>query len=272
LTRKDRLGDLLVHRSGVRVPFPTVRTKLAELTKGVEGESSVEAIRQRVRETYKDEVKPAIGELKESLTGSKLKWSADSFVEMSLLSVGAGSALVNFGLSIPQALLAGGGISLAASADPIQLCPARGTSQECVLLRVGRRAAVWCLKALERLLLNLGPAPVRSESKHMRQPRPAAAQAMLSATPSRDAPYGLRPEIGEDRSLNAARTGDNRPRDGYNFGYSRKAKGPIISDRTSLTALESMVRRGGLVLPWATENKQVKTPEVLKEPHQSHGS
>jgi hypothetical protein len=92
------------------------RTKLAELTKGVEGELSVEAIRQRVHDTYENEVKPAIGDLKESLSGSKLKWSADSFVKMSLLSVGAGSALVNFGLSIPQALLAGAGISLTASA------------------------------------------------------------------------------------------------------------------------------------------------------------
>lgn len=34
------------------------RTKLAELTKGVEGQTSVEAIRQRVHDTYENEVKP----------------------------------------------------------------------------------------------------------------------------------------------------------------------------------------------------------------------
>ena len=42
---------------------------------------------------------------------------------------------------------------------------------------------------------------------------------------------------------------------GHNRGHSDKEKGPIISDRPSLTALFSMVRRGGLVLSQPTENK-----------------
>ena len=39
------------------------------------------------------------------------------------------------------------------------------------------------------------------------------------------------------------------PNNGHNYGHSRKNKGPIISDRPLLTALESMVRRGGLEPP-----------------------
>ena len=39
------------------------------------------------------------------------------------------------------------------------------------------------------------------------------------------------------------------PKNGHKSGHSSQNKGPIISDRPSLTALFSMVRRGGLEPP-----------------------
>jgi hypothetical protein len=92
------------------------RTKVADLTKSIDGELPLAALQQRVSDIYSNEVGPAIDELKDSLSSSKIKWAMESFLKTSMLSVPTGGAMVAFGLSMPYALLAGAGISLTVSA------------------------------------------------------------------------------------------------------------------------------------------------------------
>jgi hypothetical protein len=83
------------------------RTKMAELTKSIDRELTIEALQQRVADIYTNEVKPTISEMKDCLSASNIKWVLESFLKNSMLSVPATSALPAFGLSIPHALLAG---------------------------------------------------------------------------------------------------------------------------------------------------------------------
>jgi hypothetical protein len=92
------------------------RTKMADLTKSIDGELPLAALQQRVSDIYSNEVGPAIDELKNSLSSSKIKWAMESFLKTSMLSVPTGGAMVALGLSMPYALLAGAGISLTVSA------------------------------------------------------------------------------------------------------------------------------------------------------------
>jgi len=88
------------------------RTKMADLTKSIDGELP----QQRVSDIYSNEVGPAIDDLKDSLSSSKIKWAMESFLKTTMLSVPTGGAMVACGLSTPYALLARAGISLTVSA------------------------------------------------------------------------------------------------------------------------------------------------------------
>lgn len=89
---------------------------MADLTKSIEGDLSLDALQQQVCDVYSNEVKPSIDELKECLSSKRIKWALESFLKTSMLSVPTGSALAALGLSIPHAVLAGAGVSLIVSA------------------------------------------------------------------------------------------------------------------------------------------------------------
>ncbi len=108
--------DLLRFREDHKDQLGRFRTKMAELTKSVECELTMEALQQRVADIYANEVKPTINEMKDCLSASKIKWVLESFMKTSMLSVPATGTLTAFGLAVPQALLAGAGISLTVSA------------------------------------------------------------------------------------------------------------------------------------------------------------
>jgi hypothetical protein len=110
------VDNLLRFREDHKDQLGRFRTKMAELTKSIEGELTIEALQQQVADIYANEVKPTINELKDCLSASKIKWILESFLKTSMLSVPATSALPAFGLSIPHAFLAGAGISLTVSA------------------------------------------------------------------------------------------------------------------------------------------------------------
>jgi hypothetical protein len=92
------------------------RTKMADLTKLVKDDIPLAALQQSVSDIYSNEVNPAIDEVKDCLSASKIKWALESFLKTSMLSVPSGSALAALGLSIPHAVLAGAGVSLIVSA------------------------------------------------------------------------------------------------------------------------------------------------------------
>lgn len=92
------------------------RSKLADLTKSIEGDLPLAALQQKVSDIYSNEVAPAIDELKDSLSSSRIKWAMESFLKTSMFSVPTSGAMVALGLAIPHALLAGAGISLTVSA------------------------------------------------------------------------------------------------------------------------------------------------------------
>jgi hypothetical protein len=110
------VDSILRFREDHKSELGRFRTKMADLTKSIEGDLPLAALQQKVSDIYSNEVKPAIDELKDSLSSSKVKWALESFLKTSMLSVPSGGALVALGLAIPHALLASAGISLTISA------------------------------------------------------------------------------------------------------------------------------------------------------------
>jgi hypothetical protein len=109
------VSDLLKFREDHKPQLGRLRTRLGDLTRAIDGDLSIEALQQKVADIYSNDVAPAIAEVKDSLSASRIKWAVESFLKTSFLSVPAGGVLLNAGLEIPQALLASVGVSLTAS-------------------------------------------------------------------------------------------------------------------------------------------------------------
>lgn len=92
------------------------RNKIAELTSAISDEQPFESLMQRVNDIYANEVKPELSNFKKALKSSRIKWAAENFFKVSFFSTSATSLpLALAGLSVPQALLVGAGVSLAVS-------------------------------------------------------------------------------------------------------------------------------------------------------------
>ncbi len=93
------------------------RTKVAELTEAISNNQNFDALQQQLEDIYVNEVKPAIGSLKRTLTDSKIRWATENFLKVAFFSAGTTSVpLALVGLSVPHALLVGVGVSMTASA------------------------------------------------------------------------------------------------------------------------------------------------------------
>jgi hypothetical protein len=92
------------------------RKNVADLTKDIPADASLGQIKQMVENVYVNEFLPGYNGLKAALNGSGIKWVADNFMKVSLISTGA-TALPTalLGLSVPYALLAGAGVSIISS-------------------------------------------------------------------------------------------------------------------------------------------------------------
>lgn len=116
ITDTTSLEDILKFKNAHRDELGLFRTNVAKLAQSVSSNAPYEAIRQQVRDIYTDEFLPSYNNFKKALTGSKVKWVSDNFMKISLVSTTATALpMAVFGLSLPQALLAGAGISLIAS-------------------------------------------------------------------------------------------------------------------------------------------------------------
>jgi hypothetical protein len=92
------------------------KTNITKLVKDINKETSLEAVQQQVSDIYKHDFLPSVHNLEKALTGSQIKWFAETFLKVSLISAGATTFLpAMLGLTVPQALIAGAGISIFAS-------------------------------------------------------------------------------------------------------------------------------------------------------------
>jgi len=91
------------------------RAKVGELTSSLPENAPLPAMRQHVNDLYSNEVKPAIDDLKKSLTSGRIKWLTSGWMSLAFISAGSSSVLVGMGLATANALLVGAGISLVGS-------------------------------------------------------------------------------------------------------------------------------------------------------------
>jgi hypothetical protein len=93
------------------------RTQLTKLTNGLSSSGTISILQQEIRDLYENEFLPAYSDFKAALTGARIKWFTETCLKVSLLSASAtGIPMAVMGLPVPQALLAGAGASVIASA------------------------------------------------------------------------------------------------------------------------------------------------------------
>lgn len=92
------------------------RTNIANLTKDVSKDVPFEAMKQQIEDIYNDEFLPSYNNFKKALDSSGIKWVSDNFMKISVISTSAtGLPMALLGLALPQALLAGAGVSIISS-------------------------------------------------------------------------------------------------------------------------------------------------------------
>lgn len=116
VSKQSSLADIIHFKQNHRDELGLFRTNIAKLTKDIDKDLSFEAMKQQVEDIYNDEFLPAYNLFKKALEGSKVKWMADNFMKISFISTTATALpMALLGLSLPQALLAGAGISIISS-------------------------------------------------------------------------------------------------------------------------------------------------------------
>lgn len=110
------LVDIVQFKRKHRDELGLFRTNVAKLTQNVSKDKPFEAIRQEVEDIYNDEFLPAYNNFKKALSGSGIKWVSDNFMKVSVISTSATALpMALLGLALPQALIAGAGVSLITS-------------------------------------------------------------------------------------------------------------------------------------------------------------
>lgn len=110
------LVDIVKFKEKHRDELGLFRTNIAKLTQNVSKEKKIEVIRQEIEDIYKDEFLPSYNNFKKALSGSGIKWVSDNFMKVSVISTSATALpMALLGLALPQALIAGAGVSLITS-------------------------------------------------------------------------------------------------------------------------------------------------------------
>ncbi len=110
------LEDIVKFKKQHRDELGLFRTNIAKLTQNVSKDDPYEAMRQQIEDIYRDEFLPSYNNFKKSLSGSGIKWVADNFMKISLISTSATALpMALLGLAVPHALIAGAGVSLVTS-------------------------------------------------------------------------------------------------------------------------------------------------------------
>lgn len=116
VSKTSSLEDVVKFKKTHRDELGLFRTNIAKLTKDISKDIPFEAMQQQVADIYNDEFLPSYNNFKKALDGSGIKWISDNFMKISVISTSATSLpMALLGLALPQALLAGSGISLITS-------------------------------------------------------------------------------------------------------------------------------------------------------------
>ncbi|PKL17120.1 MAG: hypothetical protein CVV49_12715 [Spirochaetae bacterium HGW-Spirochaetae-5] len=116
VTETSSLEDIVNFKKRHRDELGLFRTNISKLTKDAPRDIPFEAYKQQIEDIYNDDFLPAYNTLKKSLDGSAVKWTADNFMKISFFSTSATTIpMALLGLSMPQALLAGAGVSIISS-------------------------------------------------------------------------------------------------------------------------------------------------------------
>jgi len=110
------LESILRFKKEHRDELGSFRTQLAKLVQGIPENLTPEATYQTISDIYTNEFLPDYNRLTKALKGSRIQWLSDSLVKLSAVSFSSISIPVFLGATAPQALLAGAGCSLLASA------------------------------------------------------------------------------------------------------------------------------------------------------------
>lgn len=110
------IDDVVKFKRKYKDELGLFRTNIGKITNNVSEDKPLEAIKQEVADVYINEFLPSYNNFKKALNGASIKWTSDNFMKISLISTGATALpMAVFGLALPQALLAGAGISLISS-------------------------------------------------------------------------------------------------------------------------------------------------------------
>lgn len=116
VSKTSTLEDVVNFKKRHRDELGLFRTNISKLTKDIPNNTSIEAFKQQIQDVYNDEFLPAYNNFKKSLDGAGLKWTADNFMKVSFFLTSATAIpMTLLGLSLPQALLAGAGVSVISS-------------------------------------------------------------------------------------------------------------------------------------------------------------
>lgn len=92
------------------------RVNLEKLVSSIPNDVPLEALQQHVEDIYINEFKPSFNNFKKALNGYKFKWINDNVMKIAFFKAGTGALLPYISdMTIPQAILAGAGISLITS-------------------------------------------------------------------------------------------------------------------------------------------------------------
>jgi hypothetical protein len=92
------------------------RSHVAELTSSITDKQPIDRLRQQVNDKYINEFLPNFNNFRKALKSSKIKHVVETSLKVSFFSTSTASFMpALFGLSIPQALLVGAGMSLVAT-------------------------------------------------------------------------------------------------------------------------------------------------------------
>jgi len=116
ISNASSLEDVINFKKRHRDELGLFRTNISKLTKDISNDVSFEALKQQVEDIYNDEFLPSYNNFKKALSGSGIKWVSDNFMKVSVISTGATALpMALLGLTLPQALLAGAGVSIISS-------------------------------------------------------------------------------------------------------------------------------------------------------------
>jgi hypothetical protein len=117
------------------------RREMTRLASEIPAGLPVEALRQKVHDQYVGQILPALNSLRKSLQAQRWDSALNGLLKVSFFSVGSGSAAVLAGIPGPVALIAGAGISAAATAVMLrnQQQQAKRNSPYAYLLALNKR-------------------------------------------------------------------------------------------------------------------------------------